>query len=133
MKKLIVSAIAVLLSACAAQPKPAVEVTWECEQFTMGRIDSLSTPPRAEKVVNVKQLVVQNDEGYFIPKGGAFERDRYYFWLNEDASTQKAVSGKLTMTEKDNNFVIYAFRTPYNGNNPQDVVGYMALLNCVKK
>ncbi|ASU03547.1 hypothetical protein RISINGSUN_123 [Erwinia phage vB_EamM_RisingSun] len=133
MKKFIAPLVAVLLSACATQPKPAVEVTYECSNFTMGRITSLTEAPAPSKIIPVKQVVVQNDEGYFIPKGGAFERDRYYFWLNEDASTQKAVSGKLAMTEKDSNFVIYAFRTPYNGTNPQDVVGYMALLDCVKK
>lgn len=107
----------------------ANEVIWECTKYSMDRLGKNGSVSTNTFTADAKNTVVANDEGYYIPAGDTFNKEKYYYWL-DDNPDGKAVNGKMALVKDQNRFIIYLFREDYKGQKGNDVVGYIAFTDC---
>ena len=125
MKKLLWSVLMLV-----SVPSWANEVVWECQEYTEASISMADGIAKNENVLLAKSTIVVNDEGYYTPASEAFPKEQYYFWLDPKDTSGKAVNANNVMVKDQDRFIIYVFQDHYTGKGTNDVVGYIALMNC---
>lgn len=112
----------------------AKETIYECKFYTITRLDK-KVQPEERPFRNVPVSIVRSDEGYFIPKGSAFEEDRYYYFIDGDEN--KATYGNDMLANvsipEEIGFANYLFKEPVKDVRQSfstDLVGLILFRNC---